>query len=131
TEATVKIEKRMLALPRRGIRLDGIEGEVPLVEDLLFKAGEPLKLVRRGEDNAYPQLRFADQHPFLSGRSFISVDSVVHPRFSGGPLAGNLRIEDNVLALDQFEMAVRGGRVTGQAIVNYDYPSGVDTDVQL
>jgi hypothetical protein len=133
TEANVEIEQGKLKLPRRGISLEGIEGKVPLIEDVLLKDWRHPTVVSRGEDNAYPQLRFADQHPFLGEHSlsFIAVDKVTHPRFSGGPLAGNLRIVDKVLSLDQLEMEVRGGRVTGQVIIETDYPNSHDADVQL
>jgi hypothetical protein len=35
------------------------------------------------------------------------------------PLAGNLQVEQNIVSFRQFEMGIRGGRVTGQCVLDW------------
>jgi hypothetical protein len=65
-------------------------------------------------------LRFADQHPLLSRSGFMSVGSITTPRISIAPLAGNLSINQNMVSMSQLEMGVRGGRITGQCVLNWE-----------
>jgi hypothetical protein len=64
-------------------------------------------------------LRFADQHPLLSRSGFMSAGSITTPFISIAPLAGNLSIHQNVFSMSQLEMGVRGGRVTGQCLLDW------------
>jgi hypothetical protein len=64
-------------------------------------------------------LRFADQHPLLSRSGFMSASSITTPHISIAPLAGNLSIHQNVFAMSQLEMGVRGGRITGQCLLDW------------
>jgi hypothetical protein len=133
TEAALRIDHATIDLPRRGLRLESVDAQVPVVEELILGERGGPTLVPSVEESAYRQLRFADQHPFLglggpTGRSFLAVGSITTPAFSAGPLAGNLRIDRNVFSLDQLEVSLRGGRVTGQSILAW---RGLDSTVQL
>jgi hypothetical protein len=104
-------------MAHKGYSIESMDGEIPLTADFVFdKKG--LRLWRDTAMNAYSELRFSDQHPLLKRQSFITVARVATPLFTVAPLAGNLRIENNVLSLSQFETGLRGGRVTGQCIVD-------------
>src|SRR5581483_1161334 len=118
TMASLRVENAALALPQKHLRIEALDGEIPIAEDLV-RGRHGFELVGRAADQTYPTLRFADQHPFLSGRSFLSMALLSTDSFTVGPLAGNLRIDRNLISLDQLEMAVRGGRVTGQCILDY------------
>jgi hypothetical protein len=116
--ASLRVEGASLELPGRHLRVTSLDCEVPVAEDFVVgKKG--VELVGRAADNAYPQMRFADQHPFLSGRSFLSMAMLETPSFVVGPLAGNLRVDRNLVSLDQLEMSARGGRVTGQCALDW------------
>lgn len=127
TLALLKVSDATVKLPRAGIEVEAADGEIPVSADLV--AGEHgLALLRDAQVNAYSELRFADQHPLMSRRSFISVKRIVTPWATVAPLGGNLRVDHNVVSLSQLEMGLRGGRVTGQCILDYE---GEDSRVQL
>jgi hypothetical protein len=73
-------------------------------------------------------LRFADQHPLLSNSGFISIARLKTPIASITPLVGNLAIDQNVVSLQQFEMGVRGGTITGQCALEWE---GMKSNLEL
>ena len=112
---------------RAGVAVDAMEGEIPLSADVVVD-DKGARLFRSRRGNAYSELRFADQQPLYSRQSFLSIARVDTPLVSFGPLAGNLRVDNNVVSLSQLELSVRGGRVTGQCILDWE-PD--DTNIQL
>jgi translocation and assembly module TamB len=70
--------------------------------------------------NPYAMLRFADQHPLLSHRSFLSIARVRTPFVDIAPFAANFKVEQNIISLSQVEMGVRGGSITGNSVVEWD-----------
>lgn len=113
--------------PRAGVAITSLDGEIPVGADVVLDA-EGARLLRSSRVNAYSELRFADQQPLQARHSFITVEHVDTPFASFGPIAGNLRIDNNVVSLSQLEMGLRGGRVTGQCIFSWDRD---DSTVQL
>jgi hypothetical protein len=69
--------------------------------------------------NPYAMLRYTDQYPLLSRGGYVSARSITTPLVRIAPLAGNLTVRQNVLAMTQLEMGVRGGRVTGQGRLDW------------
>jgi hypothetical protein len=125
--AAVRVAGATIKLPRAGVTIESIDGEIPLTADLVLDA-RGFRLLRSTNVNAYSELRFADQHPLLGHPSFVSVARVVTPWATLTKLAGNLRVVDNIVELSQLELGVRGGRVTGQCIVDW---AEDDSTVQL
>ncbi|HEY3594629.1 MAG TPA: hypothetical protein VGL13_12170, partial [Polyangiaceae bacterium] len=119
SRARVSLEGATIRLPRSGIVLENVDGEVPIVTDVALGQHGP-ELLRDAHLNPYAVLRFADQHPLLSHRSFLSIGSVTTPMVSIAPFAANLRIEQNFFSLSQLEMGVRGGSVTGSGILDWN-----------
>jgi hypothetical protein len=78
--------------------------------------------------DAKPRLRFSDHQPFLGRDDYLAVKEVRVGQHSYGPGAGNARLDRNVLALDQLELAALGGRITGQCLVDY---SGNDPEIEF
>ncbi|WP_257459696.1 hypothetical protein [Archangium lipolyticum] len=107
-----------LRLPESGIAIEMLDGNVPLTENVEFTEGR-VRLLSDIDVNPYSMLRFADQHPLLSRNGFVSVGSITTPLISIAPLAGNLSINQNMVSLSQLEMGVRGGRITGQCLVDW------------
>ena len=107
-----------LRLPGSGVALEMLDGNVPLTENVEFTQGR-VRLLNDIDVNPYSMLRFADQHPLLSRNGFISVGSITTPLISIAPLAGNLSINQNMVSLSQLEMGVRGGRITGQCVLDW------------
>ncbi|MEA2747820.1 MAG: translocation and assembly module TamB, partial [Myxococcales bacterium] len=119
TVADVRVEGADLRLPGYGVIVEGADGEVPITVSL--RAGpHGIRMIREDQDNPYSSLRFADQHPLLSRSSFISIRRLTLPQVTISPLAGNLQIEQNILSLRQFEIGIRGGRVTGQCALDWN-----------
>ncbi|MGZ3427178.1 MAG: hypothetical protein ACXVCV_11050, partial [Polyangia bacterium] len=116
--AAVRVAGATIKLPKAGVTIESIDGEIPLTADLVVDA-RGMHLLRSTNINAYSELRFADQHPLLGHPSFISIGRVVTPLVTIDKLAGNLRVVDNIVELSQLELGVRGGRVTGQCIVDW------------
>jgi hypothetical protein len=117
--AAVKGESVSVTLPRDGIELDTANAEVPIT--VVLTAGEGgVKLERTETRSPYSMLRFSDQHPLLNHSGFLSIKSLKTPFATIAPLVGNLAIDQNVVSLRQFEMGVRGGRITGQCGVDWD-----------
>ncbi|NBD11790.1 translocation/assembly module TamB domain-containing protein [Corallococcus silvisoli] len=107
-----------LRLPEAGIEVETLDGSVPLTENVTLADGLP-RLLSDVDVNPYSMLRFADQHPLLSRSSFVSVGRITTPHLSIAPLAGNLTINQNVVSMSQLEMGVRGGRITGQCLLDW------------
>jgi hypothetical protein len=126
-EANLRAHKVDLALPQSRVQVLGLDAEVPLVEDLVVEH-KRLRILPSAESNAYPQLRFTDQQPFLSGAGALRADRVQVRDFAVTGLAGNLRILRTLFSLDQLEAELRGGRVAGQCLVD---ARGADSTVQL
>ncbi len=116
--AAVRVSGATIKLPRAGFSIESMDGEIPLTADLVLDAGG-LHLLRSTSINTYSELRFADQHPLLSRPSFVSVARVVTPLATLAPLAGNLRVDNNIVSLNQLELGLRGGHVTGQCILDW------------
>ncbi|MGO9833589.1 MAG: hypothetical protein ACLP1X_05180 [Polyangiaceae bacterium] len=125
--AAVKGEDVNVSFPRAGIDVDTANGEVPITLALVV-GDNGVELERSEKRSPYSMLRFADQHPLLSRSGFLSIARMKTPFVSIAPLVGNLEIEQNVVSLRQFEMGVRGGKITGQCGVDWD---GMKSTVEL
>ncbi|RKH17153.1 hypothetical protein D7X74_13320 [Corallococcus sp. CA047B] len=107
-----------LRMPESGVAIETLDGSVPLTENVAFTEGQ-MQLLNDSDVNPYSMLRFADQHPLLSRSSFVSVGRITTPMLTIAPLAGNLSIHQNVVSMSQLEMGVRGGRITGQCLLDW------------
>lgn len=118
TLSNLLLQNVNLRLPESGIAIEALDGSVPLTENVELIEGQ-VQLLNDSSANPYPMLRFADQHPLLSRSGFMSASSITTPFISIAPLAGNLSIHQNVFSISQLEMGVRGGRVTGQCVLDW------------
>lgn len=96
-----------------------------MLEDFYIADGK-VKLLGGGANNAYARWRFSDQHPFLGGDHFVSIQQARFRDWTMGPVAANVAVDRNVMHLDQLEMDVAGGKVAGNCIVHID---GSDTEL--
>ena len=127
TSGTLALDGARLALGRSHLALDGVNARLPVTEDLLVDDDGQITRLGGVDANAYPRLRFSDQHPFLSNESFLAIKRLSAGGVTFGPLAGNARIDRNLLALDQLELYAAGGKVTGQCLVNLAPEGGTIT----
>lgn len=125
THVGVKLDHVRARIPRAGIDVESVDGEIPITVAFLVEKAEPgdrTKITMRRDEqiNPYSMLRFADQHPLLSRTGFLSIGSLKTPFISIAPLVGNLEVEQNIVSLRQFEMGVRGGTVSGQGALDWE-----------
>ncbi|AGC43816.1 hypothetical protein MYSTI_02500 [Myxococcus stipitatus DSM 14675] len=118
TFSSLLLQNVNVRLPEKGIAVEGLEGNVPLTENIEFVDGQ-LRLTSDVNMNPYPMLRFADQHPLLERSGFVSATRITTPQLSIAPMAGNLAINQNLVSMTQLEMGVRGGRITGQWLLDW------------
>lgn len=108
-----------VTLPREGIAIEGFDGVIPVALDLAVTPGGDILVLGNPAKNLYSRTRFLDVHPFLRDQHFLSVDRITAMGETIGPLAGNLRVERDTLALDQLQIGYRGGNISGQLLVDY------------
>lgn len=118
-KAQAKMNNVFVAMPDEDIEVAGLSGDVPLVADIALLPDGTVQLLSGPGANLYSRTRFLDVHPFLHDDHYLTVDRVTYAGEKLGPIAGNLRIERDTIALDQLEMGYRGGSVTGQVLVDY------------
>lgn len=107
-----------LSLPREGVAVEALYGEVPIKLELHAANGH-VTFVRGRPSSPFALLRFVDQQPLLSQKSFLRARSITTPYATIAPFVANLQIDHNVVSLAQVEMGVRGGRVTGACTLDY------------
>jgi hypothetical protein len=127
TTASLRIKDGHVELARQHFKAEAIDGEVPVVTEF-FLGKRGLKSTRDAEPNSYSELRFADQHPRLSRRSYLSIARIETPWATVAPLAGNLVIDHRTLSMSQIELGVREGRVTGRATILWH---GLDSTAEV
>jgi hypothetical protein len=126
----ITFEHANLELPERGIALTNLNAHVPIqLKIRLTEHG--LALLGGARPGLYSRARFADYQPFLGQENYVTLDSLRLGNQVVGPIAGNLRMDRNLLALDQMEMAAYGGKVTGQLIIDVDVDSRELEDVRF
>ncbi len=112
------------------LALRGLNAKIPV--RLHFRLDEsgalPLGGARPG---VYSRERFVDYQPYLGSEDFISCEELQFGESVLGPLAANLRVDRNVIALDQLELAAFGGKITGQFLMDLDLAQRELTDVQF
>ena len=119
SSAELELEHARLRLPSANVTLDGVDGDVPVVVDVTY-GRKGVELVRGEHGNPYATLRFSDQHPLRKSHSFISIAQLTTPFVTVAPFAANLEIEQNIVSLSQLEMGVRGGRITGDGVFDWN-----------
>ncbi|MFO6418981.1 hypothetical protein ACLBKS_02120 [Hylemonella sp. W303a] len=118
TQASLRLDGVNLTLPAQGIVVEGLDGDIPVYEDLYVAQGR-VRLLDNLAFNPYAMLRHSDQYPLLSRGGYVSAVSITTPLVRIAPLAGNLTVRQNVFAMTQLELGVRGGRVTGQSRLDW------------
>ena len=125
--ATTRFSQASFTLPAEKVSVRNLDGTLPIVEDFAIDHGK-LRLFQALKGNAYPQLRFSDRRPFLSGSGALSVEKLAVGDLDITDLMGNIRVARNQLIIEQLDAGVRGGRLAGQCLVDW---RGADSVAQL
>jgi translocation and assembly module TamB len=109
-----------MGVPGVGLAVQNVNGRIPVLVELALLPGGGVRVLEGPAKNLYSRTRFLDVHPFLRGQHYLSVDKVwLGMGQPIGPIAGNLRIERDSLALDQLQLGYMGGNISGQLVVDY------------
>ncbi len=115
---TLEFRDVSLELPGEAVAVQGLNGKCLIVEELR-DGPDGFVLVPRARSNVYARAAFSDTQPYLSGDSYFSIERLAWSnRLEAGPLAGNFRVDRNMIRLDQLQMTVAGGTVSGQLLVD-------------
>jgi hypothetical protein len=125
TTARIALEQVAIELPASKLRATGITGQVPVVQEVVLGPGG-VEQVGRGERGPFSQLRFPDYRPFAGDADYLTIAAVTVNGMAFGPVAGNARVDHDVVAVDQLEMAALGGKIAGQVIAEL---RGADTQL--
>ncbi len=117
--STLEFHDVDLTVPDSDLVVEGFSGQCLVVEEFR-DSPEGFVLVPNARRNAYTRASFPDTQPYLSGDSFFSIRRLAWADLlDAGPIAGNLRLDRNMVRLDQLQMGVAQGTVTGQLLVDY------------
>lgn len=119
TRAALHLEDVHARLPRAQVSVESLYGEIPFAADVAVD-GRHLTLLRGPEPNPFALHRFTDQHPLINRDSFLAATSITSPFASIAPLAGNLQVDQNFVSLSQLEIGLRGGKVTGECVLDWN-----------
>ena len=119
TQFDVKVEQAQLRVPRAHIEAEGINGEIPIRIVFDVDHGD-VALSRKFAPSPFARLGLTDRHPLLRRRGLVSIGRFTTPRVSIAPFIGKVSIDQNVVALDQFELGIRGGWLTGDCVLDWD-----------
>jgi translocation and assembly module TamB len=123
--ARVGLERVAVELPAAKVRLTDINGELPVVQEIVL-GPDGIERVGRGEHGPFSQLRFPDYRPFAGGADYLSIGGIDINGMAFGPVAGNARVDHDIVALDQLELNALDGKITGQLLAEL---RGLDTRV--
>jgi translocation and assembly module TamB len=123
TAARIALDHVGLELPAARLRLTEINGELPVVQEIVV-GSDGIARVGQGEHGPFSQLRFPDYRPFAGDTGYLSIGQVAVRDTTFGPVAGNARVDHDVVALDQLELAALAGKITGQCLAEL---RGADT----
>ena len=116
--ARAKVDGVHATLPEAEVTIQGFSGDIPVVLEVAVLPDGSVRPLKGPPGNVYSRTRFLDVHPFLRGQHYLAIDRVKVKDEVLGPVAGNLRIDRDVLALDQLQMGYRGGNISGQLVVD-------------
>lgn len=131
----MKFEDVDLDLPDAGLVVTGLNGFIPVAQDLLLDEQGGVTRIFGATSTPYSRLRFSDQQPFTTGNPYLTAQKVELDLSKKGepgrtlilgPLAGSVRIDRNLIAIDQFEAELSRGKVTGQVLID-----GQEGDTQM
>ena len=116
--AMLEPERVDLALPDQGVSVRGLDGRVAVEQEVELDADGNVALVPGARRNAYAWSRFQDVQPFLGTDSYMAAQEIVIRGVRLGPMAGNLGVDRNLVGIDQLQLGLLGGTVTGQLLVD-------------
>ena len=94
-------------------RLHRLNGNLAVAEELLWDS-EQLRFRYLIDADPFQRVDYSRIQPFLSSRQSLTFDQVVVGDKPIGPGLANISLQQNLLRLKQFDLALFGGHLTGQ-----------------
>ena len=116
TSARITLSDVWLELPPQKLTVTNVRGELPIVQEIVLGANG-VERVGSGANGVYQRLRFSDHRPYLGDADYLALDSHEWDKHKIGPLAGNIRVDRDIVAVDQLEMSALGGKIAGQVLI--------------
>jgi len=117
--ASLELEEASVTLPVDGLVLRGMNGRLMMDEELRLTASGGVELLPFSRQNPFVRASFSEAQPFLGQDSYLSIEEGQLMGTPFGPVAANIRLDHNVLRLDQLQMNLLEGAVTGQVLLEY------------
>ena len=121
THLDVKVEQAHVRLPAAGLEADAIDADIPISLAFVVSDGG-LALDRKVAPSPFARFALPDRQPLLRRSGFLTVGRLTMPHLSMAPFVGSLSVDQNVIALEQLEIGVRGGWLTGDCLLDWDGP---------
>ena len=106
--------------------IQGLEGRVPVTEDIRFE-GDSIRLLTSRPD-AFSRERFEDQQPFVAETAFIRIKRMTMGEHELGPLGASVRVDRNTLSVDRLELRAFNGSIGGRIFVDV---RGADSQIDF
>jgi hypothetical protein len=125
TTAQIALDQVAIEVPASKLRVTNLNGKLPVIQEIVVgPAG--VERVGRGDRGPFSQLRFPDYRPFAGDADYLTIGEIAINGMTLGPAAGNARLDHDVIALDQLELAALDGKISGQLLAQL---RGLDTQL--
>jgi len=94
--------------------LDNINGSLKIAEELQLNDDNSVGFRYLLHVDPFQRVDYSRVQPQLLSRQNLSIERLQQDRYQAGPLHASLGLEQNLLRLQQFDLALYGGFITGQ-----------------
>ncbi|MDQ7015961.1 MAG: hypothetical protein Q9N68_06250, partial [Gammaproteobacteria bacterium] len=102
------------ALSLDQMALNNINGSLKIAEELQLNDDSTVGFRYLLHVDPFQRVDYSRVQPQLLSRQNLSIERVQQGRYQAGPLHASLGLEQNLLQLQQFDLALYGGFITGQ-----------------
>jgi len=102
------------ALSLEQMALDNINGSLKIAEELQLNDDNSIGFRYLLHVDPFQRVDYSRVQPQLLSRQNLSIERLQQDRYQAGPLHASLGLEQNLLRLQQFDLALYGGFITGQ-----------------
>jgi len=111
-EAEMQFDDFALSLDQ--LELSNINGSLKIAEELQLNDDKSVSFRYLLHVDPFQRVDYSRVQPQLLSRQNLSIEHLQQDRYQAGPLHASLGLEQNLLRLQQFDLALYGGFITGQ-----------------
>lgn len=113
-----QIDFRNMGWRKAGLSISGLTGKVPIRERLTWK-DKHVKFRNLVAQSPFERVDFSGVQPFLLSADQLKIERIGWEERSYGPLIGYVSLEQNMLALEQFDFDLNAGRIYGEMFLDF------------